>query len=341
MKIALDQARLAEQYGIVYMPGLDARGPLDLKFMDTEMSMDAQPQLVTAANAGILSLFTTYVDPKLITVQVAPTKAAELYGETKYGDWVTDTAAFPVVERTGTTTAYGDYNEGGVSGFNVIWPQRQSFHYQIFTRWGERELARAAKARIDWANGVNMGAALAMRKFENLSYLFGIAGLQNFGGINDPQLPPALAVTQSWLTATDPTIIYGDVLRMVQQAVVQSQGLLNADSAFTLGISPGNAMNFGKTNSFGLTVYFMIKENFRNLKIVTIPEFSTASASGTELIQLIPAEVEGTPVVSSAFTEKQRAHAMITLDSSWRQKKSSGTWGTIYYQPAYVVSMHF
>jgi hypothetical protein len=342
MKIAFDQARLAAEYGIVFMPGLDAKGPLDLKFIDREMSFDAQPQLVTAANAGILSLFTTYVDPRLIEVQVAPTKAAALYGETKYGDWVTDTAAFPVVERTGLTTAYGDFNEGGVSGYNVNWPQRQSFHYQLFTRWGERELARAAKARIDWANGVNMGAALAMRKFENFSYLFGITGLQNFGGVNDPQLPPAIAATDSWFTETDPSVIYNDVLRLVTTVVEASEGLLDAESSYKLGISPGNAMNFGKTNvTFATNVYDMLKKNFPNLTIVTVPEFATASAGGTELVQLIPDSLEGQPIVSSAFTEKMRAHAMITLDSSWRQKKSSGTWGTVYYYPAVVGSMHF
>lgn len=347
MKIAFDQARLAAEHGIIFMPGLNASGPLDLKFMDADESgrlvaLDAQPQLVSAANSGILALFTTYVDPKLIMVQVAPTKAADLYGETKYGDWVTDTAAFPVVERTGHTTAYGDYNEGGVAGYNVNWPQRQSFHFQLFTRWGERELARAAKARIDWANGVNMGAALAMRKFENQSYLFGIAGLQNFGGVNDPQLPAAIVATSSWFGATTSDVIYADMLRLITQAVEQSQGLLDAESRYKVGISPGNAMNFGKTNAtFATNVYDMLKKNFPNLSIVTVPEFSTAGAGGTELVQLIPDMVEGAPVVSTAFTEKMRAHAMITLDSSWRQKKSSGTWGTIYYQPAYVAQMHF
>jgi hypothetical protein len=342
MKIAFDQARLAAEYGIHFMsrPG-DA--PLTLQFMDRDLgAFDAQPGLVTAANAGILSLFTTYVDPTLIQVKVSPVKAAELYGERKYGDWVTDTAAFPVVERTGQTTAYGDFNEGGVAGYNVNWPQRQSFHYQLFTRWGERELERAAKARIDWANGVNQGAALAMSKFENTSYLFGIAGLQNYGGVNDPSLPAAIAATSSWFSATDPLVIYNDILRLVQQAILQSNGILSPTSDYTLGISPGNEVNFLKSNAtFATNVYDMMKKGFPNLKVVTVPEFSTASASGTEFVQLIPATVDGQKVVDSAFTEKMRAHAMITMDSGWRQKKSAGTWGTVFYYPAVVASMHF
>lgn len=342
MKIAFDQARLAAEYGIHFMPTPGGK-PLSLAFMDSDAgAFDAQPALVTAANAGILSLFTTYVDPTLIKVLVAPVKAAVLYGERKYGDWVTDTAAFPVVERTGHTTAYGDFNEGGVAGYNVNWPQRQSFHFQLFTRWGERELERAAKARIDWANGVNEGAALAMKKFENTSYLFGIAGLQNYGGVNDPSLPAAIAATSSWFTATDPLVIYTDILRLVQQAILQSQGILDPTSEFKLGISPGNEVNFLKSNAtFATNVYDMMKKGFPNLSVVTVPEFSTAYTGGTEFVQLIPTRVEGQKVTDCAFTEKMRAHAMITMDSGWRQKKSQGSWGTVVYQPAYVASMHF
>ena len=339
MKFALDtaaQGRLAAEWGIHFM---GVRGPL--LGMDRDLgAFDAQPALVTTANAGILSLFTTYVDPKVIEILVSPTKAAELYGERKMGDWTEDTAAFPVAERTGVTTSYGDYAEGGVSGANVNWPQRQSYHYQVFTRWGERELERNAKAKIDWANQVNEASILTMKKFQNQTYLFGVAGLQNYGGVNDPALPAPIIATSNWYSAT-PDVIYTDVVRMVQQAVIQSNGLIDAEQAFTMGISPQNAVNFNKTNQYNVNVFDQIKKNFPNIKIVTVPEFSTAGTGGTELVQLIADSVEGQRTVDCAFTEKMRAHAMITLDSSWRQKKSSGTWGTVYYMPVMVVSLHF
>lgn len=340
MKIALDAAAfaaLAHDYGIHFM-GKPGEGSLLLKAMDREMGWDAQPQLVTTANSGILSLFTTYVDPRIIEILVSPTKAAELYGERKLGDWTEDTAAFPVAERTGVTTSYGDYAEGGVAGANVNWPQRQSYHYQVFTRWGERELERNAKAKIDWANQVNEASVLALKKFQNASYLFGITGLQNYGGVNDPSLPPAIVVTSVW-SASTPDVIYADIVRLVQQAVAQANGLIDAEQSFTMGISPGNVTNFNKTNTYNVNVFDQIKKNFPNIKIVTVPEFSTAGAGGTELVQLIADSVEGQKTVDSAFTEKMRAHAMITLDSSWRQKKSQGTWGTVFYAPIFVASI--
>ena len=340
-KFAFDQAAqadLARRYGIHFM-GQDGK-PLALQAMDREQAWDAQPALVTAANAGVLSLFTTYVDPKIIEVLVSPVKAAELYGERKLGDWTEDTAAFPVAERTGQTTSYGDYNEGGVSNANVIWPQRQSYHYQVFTRWGMRELDRMAKAKIDWANQVTEASILVMKKFENQAYLFGISGLQNYGGINDPALPAAIVATGSWYTVT-PDVIYADLLRLVQQVVIQANGLIDASHPFTLGISPQNAINLNKTNQYNVNVFDQLKKNFPNVQIVTVPEFSTAGVGGVELVQLIPGPVEGQRVVECAFTEKMRAHAMVTLDSSWRMKRSSGVWGAVYYYPAFVGQLHF
>lgn len=340
MKFALDKAaqlRLAQDWGILFL-GEQGR-PLELKAMDHEIGFDAQPQLVTAANSGILSLFTTYVDPKIIEVLIQPMKAAELYGEKKIGDWVTDTAAFPVVERTGVSTAYGDYAEGGVSGANVNWPMRQSLHYQVFTRWGQRELERAGKAQIDWANQTNMASVLTLNKFQNKSYLFGISGLQNFGGVNDPSLPAGIVATTNWFTAAA-DVIYTDFLRLVQQMVAQGNGLVDSDTPYRCGISPGNYTNFNKTNIYNVNVFDQIKKNF-NVTFVTVPEFSTAGSGGTELVQLIAESVEGQRTVDCAFTEKMRAHAMITLDSSWRQKKSQGTWGTIFYQPVFVAALHF
>jgi hypothetical protein len=339
-RIAIDHADLARRYGIHWMRAL-AQEATGMALMATDRAFDAQPELVTQANAGIPSLFTTYVDPKIIEILVRPTKAAQLYSETKKGTWVSDTAMFLVAERTGEVVSYGDFNQDGVSNANVNFPQRQSYHYQTNTRWGERELARAAEAKIDWANQINKGSVLALDKFQNFAYLFGIAGLQNYGGTNDPHLPAPIAPTSTWFGA-DGDVIYADVLRLVQQAIAQGNGLVNVESPFTMGISPGNVSNFNNTNQFNVNVYAQIKLNFSNLKIVTIPEFAInggGNAGGTEFVQLIVDEIEGQRTCEAAFTEKMRAHAVVVKTSSWEQKKSQGTWGVIFYAPVFVASM--
>ena len=340
-RIAFDHADLARRYGIVFMTGV-GREATDMQLMDKSMAYDAQPQLVTAANAGLPSLFTTYVDPAQIEVLVSPTKAAVLYGEAKKGTWVSDTAMFITFERDGSTESYGDFSQGGMASANYTFPQRQSYHFQINTRWGERELARTAEARIDYANGVNKSSALALLKYQNLTYLFGVAGLQNYGGTNDPALPAPIAPTQSWYGATTGAEVYADVLRLVQQMIAQGNGTVDAETNYRMGISPGNVTNFNKTDDFNVNVFDQIKKNFPNLEIVTVPEFAInggGSAGGTELVQLIAPNVEGQKTVETAFTEKMRAHAMVVKTSSWEQKKSSGTWGTVIYYPAFIAAM--
>lgn len=337
----LDTLDLGRRYGIHFMRSLSEE-VRDLSLMATDRAFDAQPQLVTAANAGIPSLFTTFVDPKIIETLIRPTKAAELYGETKKGTWVSDTAMFLVSERTGEVSSYGDFSQDGMSNANVNFPQRQSYHYQTNTRWGERELARAAEAKIDWANQVNMGSVLTLNKFQNFAYLFGIAGLQNYGGTNDPSLPAPIAPTGSWFTLTGDQV-YADVLRLVQEEIAQGNGLVDAETSYTLGISPGNVTNMNKTNQFNVNTFDQVKKNFPNLKIVTVPEFAINGGGGvvggTELIQLIADNVEGQRTCEAAFTEKMRSHAMVVKTTSWEQKKSQGTWGVIFYRPVFVAQM--
>src|SRR5574343_615980 len=186
--------------GIHFMgvnPDFQAEGAaMALRYAQDGFACDAQPALVTTSNSGIPAFLSTYVDPKLIEVLVSPMKAAEIVGdEVKKGDWTTETAMFPVVESTGVTAAYGDYSENGRAGANTNFPQRQSFHYQVMTEWGERELERAGLARIDWANRVNIASALTLNKYQNKTYFFGVAGLQNYGLLNDPSLSAAISPT--------------------------------------------------------------------------------------------------------------------------------------------------
>lgn len=341
--IAVDVADLERRYGIVFM----GRSGNPMRYGSIAMdqvllALDAQPGLVSTPNAGILSLFTTVVEPNVIEVLVRPTKAAELYGERKVGTWVSDTVAFIQAERTGEVGSYGDFSQDAMADANIEFPQRQSYHYQTNIRYGAREIARAAEAKVDLANWKQRGAALAIEKYQNFTYLKGVAGLQNYGGMNDPYLPAPIAPSESWFTETDPTVIFGDILRLVQQAIAQGNGLIDTNTNFRMGISPGNNSNFSKTNQFNYNVNDQIKKNFPNLTIVTIPEFALdggGGMGGTEFVQLIAEIPEGGKTVEAAFTEKMRQHAMVVKTSSWEQKKSAGTWGVVFYRPVLVASM--
>lgn len=337
---------LMSRAGIHFM-GVNADFQVDgaaqsLRFAQDGFACDAQPALITTSNAGIPAFLTTYVDPKLIEILVSPMKAAEIVGdETKKGDWTTETAMFPVVESTGQTSAYGDYSESGNAGVNSNFPQRQSFHYQVMTQWGERELERAGLARIDWANRMNIASALTLNKYQNKTYFFGVAGLQNYGLLNDPSLStPIVPVTKaatgtSWTNATALEVL-ADVQKLYKQLQTQAGGLVELDTAMTLAMSPLSEVALTKTTEFNVTVSDILKKNFPNLTVKTAPEYTTGSG---ELVQLIADELEGQRTASCGFTEKMRAHPIVVQSSSFKQKKSQGTWGTVIFRPFLIAQM--
>ena len=304
-----------------------------------------QPSLVTSPNSAIPAFLTTYIDPKLIQVLLTPLKAEEIYGVTKKGDWITQTAMFIMTEMTGETAAYGDFNESGRSDANVNYPQRQSFNFQTFTEWGDMQLERMGAGKVDWAALLNVSSANTLNRFMNLLYFFGAGGgLQNYGGLNDPSLWPALTPSTkaaggtSWANAL-PTEILADVQTCYAQLTGQAKGLggnITRDAKMTLAIDPTTDTYIANTNSWGLTAAEMIKKAFPGLTIKTAVQYLSGT---TYSLQLIADEIEGQRTMEAAFNEKMRAHRIIPATSSFRQKKSAGCWGTIVYRPAGVVSM--
>lgn len=328
------------KYGIV-LPG--AKEYLKPEFAENfALAMDAQPTMVTTGSSGVPAYFTNYVDPELIRVLVTPMKAAEIIGEVKKGDWTTLTAQFPIVESAGETSSYGDYNHNGMTAANVNWVARQSYHYQTHTRWGERELDMYGAARIGYAAELNVASALILNKFQNKSYFYGIAGLQNYGLLNDPSLPapitPNATGTGSGITwsTKDGQAVYDDIAKLYGQLVSQTKGLLERDSPMTLAMSPTAEVSLTKTNMYNVNVSDLLKKNFPNLTIKTAVEYSTPAG---EMVQLIADRLGEQDTAYAAFTEKMRAHAVVTEESSWKQKKSGGTWGAIIRQPLAIASM--
>lgn len=325
---------------------------MDFLRVDNEkrlLAMDAQPALVTASNAGIPSFLTTYLDPKLIDILVSPMKATEVVGEErKMGDFTTETAMFENVESTGEVSSYGDWNENGTAGVNVDFPQRQSYTYQVITQWGERQLARAGLAKLDFASRLNLASILTLNKFQNLSYFFGVAGLQNYGLLNDPNLLAALTPAikakggTEWLNPTtfQPNAtsleVVADIQAMFANLQSNAQGLVELSSKLTLAMSPVSEVALTFTNEFNNPVADLLKKIFPNLTVKTAPEYATTSGN---LVQMIADEVEGQRTAITSFTEKLRAHPVKVDLSSFKQKKSQGTWGTIIFRPVFITSM--
>lgn len=335
-------AHAARVYGIHFHQAGQVQGFIPPEMaQDADLAQDALPSLVTVSNSGIPAFLTNYVDPKLIEILTTKNKGALILGENKKGDWTTPTAFFPVVESAGEVSSYGDYSVNGEVSANMNWPQRQSYHYQTVTQWGERQLEQVGKGKIDWASQLNQSSARVMDKFQNKTYFFGVAGLQLYGLLNDPSLvtpiPPQTKAAGgfTWPNATA-NEVYEDIKRLFAQLVSQSNGLIEMDARMKLCMSPTRMVELTKTNQYNVNVFDLIKKNYPNLTFESAVEYSTVSG---ELVQLIAENIEGQDVGYCAFTEKMRAHAVERKTSSFLQKKSAGTWGAIITQPTAIAQL--
>lgn len=333
--------QLERDFGIV-LPG--CRGFLDepeaqarIRAFDAGGTLfPAQQPLVTSPNAGIPAFLLTFQDPELTRVLVAPTVAAEFYGEAKKGDWEDGSIMFPMVESTGQASAYGDENENGVVGSNPNFEFRQPFMYQTITTYGDLQEARAGKAKIDWAAEQNLASAQVMRLYENDIYFYGVDGLLNYGGLNDPGLSTPIAPAGAWTYSTAPETIFADLQKLFAQLQAQSGGLITAKDAMKIGMSPTKSVFLSNANVYGKTVWDMLKQAYPNTEVVTAVQFTTDAG---DLVQWIAESVQGQRTGYCSFTEKYRAHRVVEGLSSIKQKKSGGATGTIFRQLFAVAQM--
>lgn len=328
-------AALAAQAGI-HFPGAMDFMPEGVSH-NFGLAMDAQPGLVTVSNSGIPAYLSNYIDPKIIEVLVAPMKAAVIVGEAKKGDWTTTTAVFPSIESTGEVSSYGDYNSNGSVGVNANFNQRESYHYQTISKYGEKELEMAGLARIDWASRLNIASALLLNKYQNQTYMFGVAGLKNYGLLNDPSLPASIAPTAVWtLAGTTADVVYEDIRRIFVQLQTQANGTIDQETKMVLAMSPTLSVALNKTNQYNVNVRDQVLKNFPGIRFETAPEYAT---TGGQLVQMIVETLEGQDTATCAFTEKMRAHAIVRDTSSFLQKKSQGTFGCVVFRPFLIASL--
>jgi hypothetical protein len=344
-----------EQRG-VYLPGVMAYMPDEFR-ADPSLAMDALPTLTLDPNSAVPAMLTSYIDPEVFRVLFSPLKAVEIWGEVQKGDWLTETAFFPIVEATGETSSYGDYAESGQAGVNTNWPQRQMYRYQVIKQYGELELARAGLARINFVAETDKAAAITLNKFQNFTYFFGVQGLQNYGSLNDPNLSASLTpgtkayspTNKAWIvggvilaTANE---IYSDFESLFYQLVSQAQGLISQEDELIVGIHPSTAVALTATNSFNVNVYDLLKKNFPKLRVVTATQYGQTSSTNPQgiaagnLVQMIAPQVEGQRTGYCAYSEKMRGHPIICRLSSFQQKMSGGTFGTVLRQTFSIASM--
>lgn len=312
--------------------------------------------LSTDPNAALPWMLTSAIDPEIIRIIFSPLEFAEILGERKAGVWTEQTRFFPIVESTGEVSSYDDFVNNGRAGANFNYPQLQSYLFQTILQYGELQVDRAGLAKINWVSELGLAAADLLNRFQNLSYAFGVQNLQNYGIMNSPylsaSLTPALKAWggTSWFDNGSPAAtaneVYNDIVAMVTQLVAQTNGAMDIKSPMTLAMSPQSEIAMTFANSFGVYVEALMKKGYPNLKVKTAPQYGAQSTNNPQgfstagnYIQLIADKIQGQTVAYCAYNEKMRSHKIVPELSSWKQKQTSGTWGTVIRSPAAIVQM--
>jgi hypothetical protein len=335
--------------------------------MDVTLGMDAPNTPIAAMgalpgplssdpNAALPWMLTSAIDPEIIRVLFSPLDFPEILGERKAGDWTEQTRFFPLVEATGEVSSYDDFVNNGRAGANFNYPQLQSYLFQTIINYGELQIARAGLAKINWVSELGLAAADLLNRFQNLSYAFGLNGLQNYGIINSPFISAALTpATKAWggtgwfnagAPAATANEVYNDIVALVTQLVAQTNGAVDIKTPMTLALSPNSEIALTFANSFGVYVENLLKKGYPNMEVKTAPQYGQQTTNNPQgysaagnVIQLFPKKIQNQTVAYCAYNEKLRAHKIIPDLSSWKQKQTSGSWGAVIRMPVGVVTM--
>lgn len=333
-----EQLDVMKQYGIVFDTGAPIRGILANDSID-QLANDAA--MVTAANSGIPVEFTSYIDPMVIPILTATRGVREIFGEAKKGDWTTSYARFQTSEITGEVEAYTDYGQGGASDVNPTFPVRTQYIYQTNIRYGDREVDVASRARLQLAADKQRAAATVIDIASNKFALYGVAGLEIYGLLNDPNLPATIsprpnAANKTLWADKSTKEIYEDVLYLFGKMADRGAGHIDANTELVLATSPATQVQLGKATDFNISARQMLETYFPRIRFVALPELATESGTS---IRLIAPTIEGLPTAQIGFSEKFRAMRLIPESSSFHQKFVGSSYGTIIYRPFAIGTM--
>ena len=292
--------------------------------------------LVTTPNTLVPSEFTAFIDPMVVEIMTAPRRARELAGEVKKGDWTTSYTKFRLDETVGSTQGYSDYAQGATSDVNMNWATRKQYLFQTTLTYGDLETAVSSVAKVDLASRKQRACATVLDIDYNKFALLGVKDMEIYGLLNDPNLPNAILPTNvqgktKWQDKTT-VQIYNDILALFAQLSKQSEGLIDYNSPLTLAVATGGSnVQLGNATDFNVSVMDMLMKTFKDLKIAVVPELGGNPDGST--VMLFAREVNGAPTAEIGFSIKAQAHRLVPNLSSFEQKWTSSTYGTIIYMP--------
>ena len=307
-----------------------------------KLAMDADP--FNPTSNGVPSIYTTiYVNT--IVDQLLPQRGYfEIADPMQQGDWTTERAEFPVRAISGGMSPYDDYSNKGQSGVNFTWVPRDIYRAETTIQYGDLETAVMDSAKLDLV-GSKRGAIA-----QNIAIMFNRMGFfgnintagqfisKTYGLLNDPNLKASFPVENGaagsplW-SKKEPQEIYNDVVTAMAEMENQTGNQIHPDDPYVLALDGFSNIQLNRANQYSTTAFRLLKENFKNLRVVVAPEYKTIQG-----FQLIVEEIGGQKVVRDLFSYKYKSHGVMRYDSWFNEKVSCGSGGAAITMPAGIVT---
>lgn len=324
----------------------DAQGRIHLLAVD-DNALANDAALSTQPNVGAPASLYTYLDPRVIEVLYGVTAASKIFEKTKYGDFEDDFATFMVEDVAGRVSPYSDHGDGVTADVNYDFPVRQNFRYQTTIQYGDLEVSKMARAKVNLAARKQYAAATVMARAENSFQLYGVKGMEVYGLLNDPNLDSPLAPISvggksTWAdkVAAQPdtaaNVVFNDINKLIGALMGKNGGLVDANADFVLAVSNKVFAYLTQPNSFGQTALGLLKANYPRIRVEQLPELSTASG---ETLYLTVSELLGEKTGFTAFSRAYMLGRLVPGLSCWEQKATAGTWGAVIRRPSLVALM--
>lgn len=266
------------------LQSFDVRDIDALPTVGLHFAMDSVQGGVTTASLGAPAQFLQHFRPGFVEVATAPRNIDKLAGMTVAGSFEDETIVQGVLEATGYASDYADSAMANLSNYNVNYEERYIVRGDSGYLTGMLESMRAGAQKIN-SDSVKQGAALnALEIRRNAIGFYGFnSGInRTYGFLNDPSLPPFVAVATGaggdteWSTKTFSEITK-DIRVAVQALIEKSQGLIDVRSTKTILALPVSALPYlTVTTDLGMSVEDWIKKTFPQMEIVSAPELNTA-----------------------------------------------------------------
>lgn len=304
--------------------------------------------MVSTPNVNVPAGALTYIRPEAVEVLVAPQTSDRVATAVRNGTWGDEIVNIKVKELlTSTSPDDGEEFDGLLSHVNYSNVQRGAYYYTSGWRVNDRLEASVGKMQENARADAVKSAMLALSVDRNKFFFNGVdyKGLSApvYGLLNDPALNSYVTASTgasgetTWADKT-PEEISNDIADAFATLQTQSQGiageLLAKGKKLKLLVSPVCDAALKRTNSFGLSAIAKIKENFGDIEVVAIPQFSKAN-SGADVFYLM-IEADGNSVALNSYIEMARAYPIFQRDSVVSQKISACTSGCIVQIPALI-----